>query len=366
MKELRQPLTESTALAKVCEELKTATWLVLDTEFTRYRTYQPQLELLQVASENVIFCIDAPCITDWSALRRVLQGPSTTAVFHAADQDLEVLQIYDLLPRKILDSQIAAQFCGETKLSYQHLVDQYLGVSLPKDLTRSKWNRRPFSEAQIRYALDDVRFVLPLFWHFHSILQQKNRLSWLEEECERLLDLPRGDALVEESWKSFHRGADFSGKDQQIARNLLIWREQRARKINWPRQWVLSDDLIADLINIRPVKVHQTAMRIGIKNAHIPKWVSDIHSILKSRPATATAPLWHSWHSLRPNERQRAKRLLHALDAAALDHDITRSLLCTKQEAAEFISGKQSARMLAGWRQSIAGPVIESLQFGSK
>lgn len=360
MKELLQPLTDSVALAKVCDEIETASWLVLDTEFTRYRTYWPQLELLQIASDKIIFCVDAPCISDWSKLRKVLQSPSTTTVLHAADQDLELLHLFDLLPRIMIDSQIAAQLCGETKLSYQNLVNQCLGVSLPKDLTRSKWNRRPFSTGQIRYALDDVRFVLPLYRHYHSILQQKNRLSWLEEECGRLLELPRGDDLVDESWKLFHRGAVLSAVDQHIARKLLIWRERRARKIDWPRQWVLADGLIIELINDKPTTVCQTARRVGIKSSQIPNWVSRIHAIVNDRSVQATTPLWYSWSALRSGEQKRVGKMLHALHAAAHRHDIPGSLLCTKQEAVDFIYGKRAVRMLTGWRQAIAGPVIES------
>ncbi len=358
---LNQPLTDNDKLAKICERIESAQYLALDTEFTRYRTYRSQLELLQVASDEIVFCIDATCISDWTPLRQLLQAPSTTVVIHAADQDLDVLEWDDLVPREIVDTQIAALLCGESKLSYQNVVEQYLGVCLPKELTRSKWNKRPFTDGQIRYALDDVRYLLPLYRTFRPTLEQLNRSAWLKEESQKLLECPRGDDLVDEVWKNFYRGAIFSSTDQHIAKLILIWREKRAKRLNWPRQWILTDKQIADLVTDKPHTIEQTAKRIGMKSAKTPAWVSRIHTLLYTRPENSKSPIWNSWHSLQKIEKKRAVKLLNGLHEAAAAHNIPEHLLCSKQEVVDFICGSSDTRMLSGWRWPIARPVIESL-----
>ena len=365
MKEFSEPLTDIDTLSKACEQIEGAPYLALDTEFTRYRTYRPQLELLQIASDESIFCVDATQISDWTLLRNIIHSPKTTVVLHAADQDLELLQLHDLLPSQIIDSKIAAALCGETKLSYQHQVEQRLQVSLPKELTRSKWNRRPFSSDQIRYALNDVRFVLPLFRSIRSILEQHNRVSWLQEDCQRLLELPRGDDIVAQTWKSFHCGAILSIPNQYIARKLVIWREKRANAINWPRQWVLSDGTIISMVQSKPKSVQQTAQRMGLKSSRIPSWVSLVHSILHKRPDESETPLWNSWQSLVATDKRRVDKLLKIVSQVADEHGIESSILCTKQEAVDIYCGKQSARILTGWRRAITDSVINFSQITS-
>jgi len=71
----------------------------------------------------------------------------------------------------IFDTQIAAALVGlGDQLSYGRLVEQLLGVSLSKGESYSDWLQRPLSPAQVAYALDDVRYLLPL----HDALAQRN------------------------------------------------------------------------------------------------------------------------------------------------------------------------------------------------
>ena len=359
MKEITQPVADLNTFVRLCERINGEKKLAVDTEFTRTRTYLPKLELIQIASVNLMFCVDVPCISDWSSLRKVVKASGTTVVLHSADQDLEVLAQYDLLPSRVLDSQIAAQLCGGQKLSYKNIVEEYLGIELNKDQTRSNWSIRPLSTQQIQYALNDVRYILPLFQVLRDQLQQMDRLSWLYEESARLIEQFDNSLSADNAWKSFSSGATLNIHDQQLAKRILIWREKRARMVNRPRQWIMSDHQIADLARNKPQSVQMTAHMLGIKRHRIPGWVSRVHAMLSAKTPNASFPIWISWKSLNFDEKRQVDELLDQINLLATEIELPASLLCTRQEAVETVCGKYSARMFSGWRWEIVSSMIE-------
>src|SRR3546814_11884254 len=72
-------------------------------------------------------------------------------------------------------------------MSYQRLVEQVTGIALEKGETRSDWLRRPLSEAQCRYAADDVRHLHALHADLSQRLDALQRTEWLAQECARQL-----------------------------------------------------------------------------------------------------------------------------------------------------------------------------------
>ena len=101
------------ALIAFCKQIADAPWLAVDTEFLREKTYYPQLCLIQVATEDVIACIDPLVLTDLSPILDVIYNPDITVVFHAARQDLELFYLLrNDLPSPIFDTQLAATVLG--------------------------------------------------------------------------------------------------------------------------------------------------------------------------------------------------------------------------------------------------------------
>ena len=78
------------ALEQLCNQLKGSSWLTIDTEFEREKTYYPELCLLQVASAETVAVIDPMVIDNLQVLIDLLYDRSITKVFHAARQDLEI------------------------------------------------------------------------------------------------------------------------------------------------------------------------------------------------------------------------------------------------------------------------------------
>ena len=171
-------------LSELCDRLAEYPAIAVDTEFVAERTYYPVLGLVQVAAGDICTTIDPLAIEDLSSLERLFANPDVTKVFHAAKQDLCIFyDIFGEVPRPIFDTQLAAAFVGYgDQISYAKLVERVLKVSLSKMAGLTDWTRRPLSRHQLRYALDDVRYLLDAQSNVLNRLERMERREWFEEE----------------------------------------------------------------------------------------------------------------------------------------------------------------------------------------
>ncbi len=152
---------DDVALDALCTRIADEEYYAIDTEFHTERTYYPKLALIQLAWADEVALVD-PLAVDPRPLARVFCGRGV-AVAHAAEQDVEVLETAcGAVPSTVFDTQIVAGFLGMSSPSLSRLVDQVLGVSLPKADQLSDWMQRPIPDRQITYAAGDVAYLLEL------------------------------------------------------------------------------------------------------------------------------------------------------------------------------------------------------------
>ncbi|MFN9779834.1 MAG: ribonuclease D, partial [Alphaproteobacteria bacterium] len=200
------PIVESAALAAFCARVSRSSYVTVDTEFMRDKTYYPQLCLVQVAGDEDAAVIDslAPGI-DLSPLLALMDNPAVLKVFHAARQDLEIFHnLTGRVPAPLFDTQVAAALAGHpAQVGYAELVRRLLERELPKAHTRTDWSRRPLAPEQIEYALDDVRYLLPLQERLTAEIESLGRAEWLAEELAALTT-PAGVGIDPElAWQRF-------------------------------------------------------------------------------------------------------------------------------------------------------------------
>ena len=84
-------ITDTAALAALCERLRQERFVTVDTEFMRERTYWPELCVVQLAGDNEVAVLDAlaPGL-DLGPLGALLADDQVVKVFHAARQDVEI------------------------------------------------------------------------------------------------------------------------------------------------------------------------------------------------------------------------------------------------------------------------------------
>ena len=242
------------ALSDFVAHLKTHDWIAIDTEFIRERTYYPELCLIQIAAGEQMACIDPIALEDMSALFEVLNDPNIIKVFHAAQQDLEILYFANgKVPAPIFDTQPAASILGiGDQIGYAGLVEQTLGVSLAKAESRTDWSKRPLSDAQLDYAIDDVRYLQQMYPMLRDKLQAGGRLEWLSGDFDHLTSEETYQLNERERWQRVKGLQNLKAQQLSVLRELGAWRELEAAKRDRPRRWILSDDILVDLSRRMP------------------------------------------------------------------------------------------------------------------
>jgi ribonuclease D len=249
---------DAAALSALCEQIARSERVALDTEFHGERHYHPRLMLVQVLPDGGTATLVDPLRVDLAPLGEALSG--RTLLVHGGQADVQLLQREaGLRPGRILDTQVAAGLDGcPWPARLQQLTERYLGLRLPKTQTLSDWSRRPLTESQETYALDDVR-VLPSLWTaIETGLRRRGHDAILDavtaEVHARAAPLP--DDQVWRALLSAHRLQD---EERAAARGLAEWREQTARARDVQRGQVLSDGFLLDLARRRPATLE--AMR---------------------------------------------------------------------------------------------------------
>ena len=101
-------INSSAEMDELVAQLSAIKLIAVDTEFQRETTYYPQLALVQIATENIVACIDPLAFDAKPALQKILLDENVIKIFHSCSQDLEVLYYYlGSIPGSIYDTQIA-------------------------------------------------------------------------------------------------------------------------------------------------------------------------------------------------------------------------------------------------------------------
>ena len=173
------------------------------------------------------------------------------AVAHAAGQDLDVLlAACGALPAHVFDTQIVAGFLGMSSPSLARLVDQVLGVSLPKADRLSDWLERPIPERQVSYAINDVAHLLELRRLLSERLETLGRLDWALDECDQVLERGR-PTLPKRRGGSWATSAACAPPSARSSRGRRL-AERTAAATNRPRRMVLSDLALQAIVQRPP------------------------------------------------------------------------------------------------------------------
>lgn len=251
-------ITTSEDLAAFCATFGDEQFITVDTEFIRERTYFPQLCLVQVATSKEAVAIDpiAGPTMDLAPLYAAFADEKLTKVFHAAKQDIEIF-VHDSgrVPYPLYDTQIAAMVCGYGEsISYENLVRDLVGASLDKASRFTDWARRPLSDRQLAYALDDVVHLRVIYEKLKARIDGESRAAWIAEEMDVMADITNYRVDAQHCWKRL-KVKSRSPMVLQILRAVAAWREEKAASRNVPRQRILRDEMVVQIATMLPESV---------------------------------------------------------------------------------------------------------------
>lgn len=239
------------ALDTWCQtQLDSIELLALDTEFLRVKTYFPKLCLIQLATTNEAVCIDPLALKDFTSLKALFAAPHITKIIHSASQDLEaIVHALDILPSPVFDTQIAAQITQNIKvgMSYHDLVLHYCEVELTRDQTRTQWDLRPLTSEQLKYAYDDVHYLIPAYQKIMAEIEANNQQGLLKANHQPLTERERYEPDPEGAWKKVKGHKRMRGASKQLLRALAKMRELMAIRQDLPKRWIIKDDVLISI-----------------------------------------------------------------------------------------------------------------------
>lgn len=363
-------ITDSRTLTDICRRLEGAPYIAVDTEFVRERTYWAKLCLIQVAHGDVAVAVDplAPDL-DLGPLLALFDQHETVKVLHSASQDMEIfLQHAGRLPRPVFDTQVAAMVAGYgEQVGYAALTKQVTGAELDKASQATDWSRRPLTDRQIAYALDDVTHLCDIYEHLEEHLAASGRESWVVHEMEALGDPERYRTDPAEAYRRLKiRRPD--RPTLAVLQALAEWREATAQRRDLPRGWVVRDDALVEIAQHRPETPKQLERVRGLKPAVAHG--RDGKTLLRLVAETLAKPE-DAWPEL-PQRRPRARAddtvvsLLQALlKLRCAEHDVAPKLVANREELQQLAASDEAdVRALKGWRRGLFGDDALALKAG--
>jgi ribonuclease D len=357
-------VTSTPALRELVAEIRDEPRYAFDTEFHTERTYVPELALIQIAWRDKVALVD-PLAVDPSPLGEVLAGPGT-AVAHAASQDLDVLlAACGAVPAKVFDTQIVAGFLGLSTPSLARLLDQVLGVALPKADRLSDWLVRPISERQVTYAVNDVAYLLELRTVLTERLRFLGRLEWALDECDLVLGDRAPARVPEEAWWRLGDIRSMSRRSRAVAQEVAAWRERTAAETNRPRRRILSDLGLMAISQRPPSTAGELRQTRGVDGRHLAQGraaeiLAAVHRGLDLPSSQIRMPSEGRDAPAPPAAVAICSGLVRQI---ADDLDFDQSLLATRADLAQLLAGEPS-RLDVGWRRSIVGDPLRRLIAG--
>ena len=353
------------ALEAAIADLAAAPAYALDTEFHRERTYFPKLALVQIAWGDRLVLVD-PLAVDVGPLRTVLDGPGV-AVLHAADQDLEVLDLVcGTIPTTLFDTQVAAGFLGMATPSLASLYERELGLHVPKADRLTDWLARPLTEAQMAYAASDVAHLLEVYESEVARLEARGRLAWAQDECEEQRVRPRGARDPDEAWRRIKEARQLRGRARSVARSVAAWRERRAAAIDQPPRFVLPDLAVVGIAQRPPSSIAELRKVRGLDERHLRDDLAKqvLEAVDEGKRTTRTVPDDGPAREL-DRELRPAVGLVSAwVSQLARDEEIDTALVATRADLEALLRGDADARLAVGWRAELVGERIRRLVAG--
>ncbi|MDP6667430.1 MAG: ribonuclease D [Dehalococcoidia bacterium] len=242
-------ITKSAAVADFCDEISTAEFVAVDTEFVREKTYWPILCLVQIATPDKAAAIDPLARDiDLQPVYDLMANTSVLKVFHSASQDMQVMfNATGEMIGPVFDTQIAAMVCGYgDQPAYATLVQRIVGLTIDKRSQMTDWSRRPLTDHQVEYAIGDVTHLIHIYDRLTTDLESSGRSNWAHEEMEHLRDRSLYDLDPRELWRKVRLRRP-TCRALAVLREITEWRENKARNRNIPRGWVCRDEALAEI-----------------------------------------------------------------------------------------------------------------------
>ena len=352
--------------------------LGIDTEFMSEGRYRALLCLVQIAVDDAtngagprISLIDSLDAIDVTPLAQLLADPSIEVVLHAGRQDVAILRrVWSTDITNIFDTQLAAGFAGASAQSgYGNLLGSVLGRRVGKTASYTRWDARPLTGEQLRYAAEDVAHLLELTDELQRRLRESDRLGWAREECRRL-ESATDERDPETAWERLPRVNQLDPKARAVARELAAWRERTAAREDRPVGSVLADPTLVEIAKRQPRGTRDLEHIRGIHPSGIRRRGEAILSAITRGQGAEPIPRDEVRGRSDPGDAPLIALAEALLRARALEAGLAYELIASRSELEAIVSATRrhepepDVRTLSGWRRELVGADLRDLLSG--
>ena len=219
----------------------------IDTEFYRVNSYFPIPCLIQISNLSNTVIIDMINTTiDFKILYKLLFDKNIKKIMHAGSQDIEIIyNLFGEIPSNIFDTQICLMPLGySNSTSYSIACKDFLNIEICKEQQFLDWRERPLSTSKKNYAINDVKYLIPLYQIIKRELISLNRQDWIMEMHDKLYHKNNFSKRISEAWKKV-RFVPKNLFELKTLKKISKLRETEAMRKNVPvKQIFHNTDLI--------------------------------------------------------------------------------------------------------------------------
>lgn len=313
-------LSTAEEITELACKLSQCSVIAFDTEFIRENTFYPIVEIIQVATHEESWLVDAAVFKKGykpgpnggfnptiKPLLDVFENKNILKIIHAAQGDQECLYTsYGIVASPSFDTAVGASLCGYGEaIGLGKLLKAALDVTISKGHARTNWSVRPLPVQLSEYAHADVEYLVELGNQLLSQVEKIGRRQWALELSARWEHRSLYDVDVDGVVGRLARGGRLDRRGYAALIELVRWREERVRHLNLPRRWVADDAVLVDLAQVRPKDIEHLSSFRGLNKGELKNSGEAILAALKrAESADVTAPQRQRVEPPTPEEAQ--------------------------------------------------------------
>jgi ribonuclease D len=366
-------ITDQTRFEELCGHIRQAGEVAFDTEFLSEHTYRPELCLLQFATRERSAAVDPFQVRDLSPWWNLMASPDMTVVVHGGREEVRFcLWCARTRPGKIFDVQIAEGLLSRSfPLNYNAIVNRVLNVRTHGKETRTDWRRRPLTDRQIAYAIEDVEHLLEIYAKESRLLAERGRSAWAQAEFDRFVTDLEQEPL-RENWRRLPGIQSLSARELAIARELYQWREQEGLRRDKPVRKVLRDDLIIELAHRHPRDVSDLLATRDMNRSDYKRAAPELLAAIERGLALPR----EECPEVKRSEKEHDEQILAQLLAIALANrcaqlEVAMGLVGTTADLRHLVRWEVfgdktggTPRLMQGWREEVCGDLLTDVLAG--
>jgi ribonuclease D len=345
--------------------------VAVDTEANSLYAYYHKVCLIQLSVPGADYLVDPLAFAHLEPLAALFADPGIEKVFHAAENDVLLLKRdHGFHFAHLFDTMIAARILGWPGVGLATLLQEHFGVQLDKRMQRTDWGKRPLTAEQMAYARLDTYYLLSLRDRIHCDLVARRRWDEAQDTFDALPQIEFIEKPFDpEGFWRINNARDLSGRQLAVLREMYLFREECARRVDIPPFKVLNDHVLITLSERQPTNRDLLRSISGLSPIARDRFGADL---LQAVRRGQSAPIPTALHrpqngNARPDEatlvRYEALRAWRVQQAAerGVDTDViltNETLMRIARENPRSLDDLARLDHLSPWKLQTYGPVL--------